>query len=203
MDTRARILGEATRQLCDRGYADFTLASVRDAVGVSNGSLFHAFPSRAALAAAAWVDGMVDYQRTALRAVDGEDDPEKALRALIEVHLAWVETHRDLARFLFATLPDDVMAEAAAPLASHNARFFAVLDDFYRSLAKAGLSAPMQRTVAHSLAIGPAQEYCRLWVRGLAGPRPTRLTPTFQAAALAALGTSRHPPARRRGKRAR
>jgi AcrR family transcriptional regulator len=44
------------RELPRVGYAAFTMASVRDTLGLSNGSVFHAFPSKAALAAAVYVE---------------------------------------------------------------------------------------------------------------------------------------------------
>jgi AcrR family transcriptional regulator len=67
-DTRARILKEGTEQFARGGYAAFTLASVRDALQLSSGSMFHAFASKAALAAAVYVEGMSAYQLVARQA---------------------------------------------------------------------------------------------------------------------------------------
>src|ERR1700759_106942 len=97
MDTRSRIVAEATRQLTEHGYAAFTIAAGRDALALSSGSMFHAFRSKPALAAAVYVEGMADYQRSATAAIRGEDDPARALGAWIAAHLGWIEDRRDLA----------------------------------------------------------------------------------------------------------
>ncbi|MGW4092037.1 TetR/AcrR family transcriptional regulator [Nocardia sp. NPDC004750] len=189
MRTRERILAEATEQLLAKGYASFTVAGVRDRLGLSSGSMFHAFGSKAELAAAVYVSGMLDYQRTMLACLDAPDvGAEQAIRAMLAAHLGWVEDHRDLARFLFATLPDEVAGFAETELAQHNRVFFDALERRYRELigtAEPGGGYPM----AHAICAGPAQEYCRQWVRGRVAARPRTLTATFQEAAIAALAT--------------
>ncbi|MEO1062451.1 MAG: TetR/AcrR family transcriptional regulator [Actinomycetota bacterium] len=190
--TRDRLLDAAARRLGEHGYATFTLAAVRDEVGVSNGSLFHAFGSKAALAAAVYVEGMTDYQRTAMAALE-QDDAVAALRAYVAAHLGWVEAHAPLARFLFATLPDEVMREVVEPLSQRNAAFFAAVDRLHTGLVDAGAMGPLDRWTAHALSIGPAQEHCRQWSRGSAALAPTALADVFADAAVAALATTTDP----------
>lgn len=190
MRTRDRILDAATRRIGEVDYPAFTVASVRDELGLSSGSMFHAFPSKAALGAAVYVAGMVDYQQTALAVIAGRTEPVDALPALVERHLGWVEDNPGLTRFLFSTLPGDVAAHAAAPLADHNRRFFAALDDFYERLADDGLMGRIDRSLAHAVAIGPAQEYCRQWVRGSVPTEPRAVAPVLGSAALAALAAT-------------
>ncbi len=199
-DTRTRILEEATRQLAEGSYATFTVASVRDALGISSGSMFHAFASKAALAAAVYVTGMAHYQRIASAALARGNTAELAVRSLIRAHLGWVEDHRGLARFLFSTLPEEVMSEAAAPLAAHNAAFYAALDAFYASLVAARLMPKLEMTVAHAICMGPVQEYCRQWVRSRVLEAPRRVAPLLENAALAGLASARTKKAHRRAK---
>ena len=190
-DTRARILSHATEVLTSVGYAAFTVAAVRDALGLSSGSMFHAFPSKQALAAAVYVEGMADYQQVALAALESASDPESAVRALIAAHLTWVEKHRSLAGFLFTTLPDEVMELAQQPLSDHNSAFFTRLSGLFRSASSAGLMGRVEWPLAHALCIGPAQEYCRKWTRGAAARPPREAIGTLQKAALAALASTR------------
>ncbi|MBL1075925.1 TetR/AcrR family transcriptional regulator [Nocardia sp. 2] len=189
--TRDRILAEATSQLLTKGYPAFTVAAVRDALGLSSGSMFHAFPSKPALAAAVYVTGMRDYQRAAVAGL-ATSDPEDAVRAFIAAHLAWVEDHRDLARFLFATQPPELAAHAEPELAQHNREFYAALTACYRALPVAGAlgsgtSDPGGYPAIHAVALGPAQEYCRQWVRGTVDTPPRTLVPALQQAAIAGL----------------
>jgi len=189
-DTRSRILAEATRQLTLVGYPAFTVAAVRDALHLSSGSMFHAFASKAALAAAVYVEGMSDYHRSASEVIGRVAEPQAAIRAVIAQHLAWIEDHKALARFLFDTLPDEVMDLARAPLAARNQLFFATVEGLYRRAADAGLMGPIDLQLAQVLCIGPAQEYGRKWTRGLAQRSPRSVTPLLQNAALAALATT-------------
>jgi AcrR family transcriptional regulator len=193
--TRELILREASRQLLEVGYAAFTVAAVRDALGLSSGSMFHAFSSKAALAAAVYVEGMSSYHREALSAVEREsaDDPEQAIRALVAVHLAWIEDHRALARYLFDTLPDEVMALARAPLSERNRAFYGKLEGLVERAQAAGLVGPVDLRIVQSLCIGPAHEYGRKWTRGEATLSPRQVTPLLQDAALAALASTVHP----------
>lgn len=187
-DTRDRILAEARTHLLAKGYPAFTVAAVRDRLGLSSGSMFHAFGSKAGLAAAVYVEAMLDYQRAVLDRL-GSGDGERDVLAFIAAHLGWVEDHRELARFLFATLPDEVGAIAKPALAQHNREFFDTLRRCYAELPGAGPDDGSGFSLAHALCVGPAQEYCRQWVRGGVDTPPRTHTRTFQRAALAALAT--------------
>ncbi|MEU2101559.1 TetR/AcrR family transcriptional regulator [Nocardia sp. NPDC019255] len=190
MRTRERILAEATRQLLAKGYASFTVAGVRDRLGLSSGSMFHAFGSKAELAAAVYVSGMLDYQRTVLERLDAPDaGADQAIRAMLAAHLGWVQDHRELAGFLFATLPDEVVGYAEPELAQHNRVFFGALQRRYLELLGAAEAGGEGYPVAHAICVGPAQEYCRQWVRGRVTAPPRTLTATLQEAAVAALAT--------------
>jgi len=187
MSTRQRILSEATRQLLDKGYLAFTIAAVREATGLSSGSMFHAFPSKPALAAAVYVEGMRDYQHAAMAALNTSDDPLASLHALLAVHLSWVEQNPALARFLFATLPKEVSEAAKPALMQANQDYFAAIRRRYDELEA-------DFPLAHVIWMGATQEYCRQWVRGTVDVPPTELTETLQRTGLAALNTFRQGP---------
>ncbi len=106
------------------------------------------------------------------------------------VHLGWIEAHREFARYLFSTLPDEVAAAASAPLAERNRDFYAALTRLFAAAHAADLAGDLARPVAQTLCIGPAHEYGRLWARGVAEVAPSRLVTTFQDAALAALAST-------------
>lgn len=188
--TRERILAEAARQLLVNGYAAFTMASVRDALSLSSGSVFHAFASKPSLAAAVYVEGMAAYQRAATAAMRRHDHAEKALRDFVATHLAWVEDHTDLARFLFTTLPREVAVEAGTRLDELNAGYFAAEKEIFARAAEARLMAEIPRPLAHALCIGPAQEYARLWTRGTSLLPPRHVTRRLEDAAIAALAST-------------
>lgn len=181
---------EARRQLLDVGYSAFTISSVRSALGLSSGSMFHAFASKPDLVAHVFVTAMMEYQRVATAAIAEASDPVEAIEHYIAVHLLWVEEHRDLARFLFATQPDEVIDAAGPALREANAAFDQTLADLIAQAVESELMAPMPAAAARALVIGATQEYCRQWTRGKASVPPSRLTRPFQAAALAALAAT-------------
>lgn len=193
MTTRQRILSEATRQLLERGYTAFTMASVRDALDLSSGSMFHAFPSKPALAAAVYVDGMRTYQRTAIDALASTTEPIAAVRSLVESHLLWVRKHRALANFLFSTQPDEVMDAAAPALNDANDVFFAAVERVLDDAAEAGVAARLPAGVGHSVLMGAVQEYCRQWARGAAAVDPGDLIDLYQRVAVAAMRSTLEP----------
>lgn len=193
MTTRQRILSEATRQLLERGYTAFTMASVRDALDLSSGSMFHAFASKPALAAAVYVEGMRAYQRTAIEALTSTTEPLASVRSLVESHLLWVREHRALANFLFSTQPDEVMAAAAPELSDANAVFFATVQRVLDDAAEAGAMARLPTGVGHSVLMGAVQEYCRQWTRGAATVDPGDLIDLYQRIAVAAMRATLEP----------
>lgn len=193
MTTRQRILTEATSQLLERGYHSFTISSVREALDLSSGSMFHAFGSKAALVAEVYVEGMMLYQRAAMEAVTGQPDPAEAIRALIATHLSWVSDHRHLAEFLFTSQPDEVVDAAAPALLEANTAFFKIIEDLVSEASATGIATDLPVAVGHALIIGPSQEYCRQWTRGNVSDEPRLLTTTYQAAALSALRSTLSP----------
>lgn len=188
--TRARILSHALEILASDDAATFTMRGVAEDLGLSSGSVFHAFPSRKALTASAFAEGIGRYHDVAVKAIEEFDDPVASLRSFVARHLEWVEANAGLARFLFTSQPEDVAAEASELVSPTNTRFRAVQSRLFDALTETGAMGDVDGRLAHSLAIGPAQEYCRKWLRGVATSSPSKLTSTFQASAVAALAAT-------------
>src|SRR3954466_5059855 len=102
-DRRQEILEAALECFNRAGYAATTLEEIRKRSGASTGSIYHFFSSKEDLAATLYLDAIRDYQGRAVAAVSEQRSAEEGIRRLIEVHLRWVDEHRELARFLFST----------------------------------------------------------------------------------------------------
>jgi AcrR family transcriptional regulator len=63
MDTRSRILDAALASFVEAGYTQTTIERIRDRSGVSNGALFHRFPTKEAIADALYVDAIASFQQ--------------------------------------------------------------------------------------------------------------------------------------------
>jgi acyl-CoA thioester hydrolase len=192
-DTKTRILKHTLGILSDRDAQSLIMRDIAGDLNISSGSLFHAFPNKQALLAACFAEGIRRYHDEAIKALERTDEPIGALRALIAAHLLWIEGNAGLARFLFTSLPTEVDTDAKALATQTNRRFAAALGDLFASLTSDGAMADVSPQLAHSLAIGPSQEYCRKWLRNTTETRPSTFIKSFEGAAVAALAATNRP----------
>jgi AcrR family transcriptional regulator len=89
--TPDRIASAGLRLFAERGYAGTSMEQVRRAAGISNGSLYHHFPSRAHLAARLVLDGMRQCQDGVRRVLAGAGSAEAGIRGVVEDQSGWVE----------------------------------------------------------------------------------------------------------------
>ena len=178
--TSDRIVATALRLLMAHGYAGLSMEQLRREADVSNGSLYHHFPSRADLAARLLVTGMRECQRGVLGVLAGEGRAEAGVREVVRSQLAWVEEHAELAQLLFSDLPDEVLLAAEPAFSEDNRRYVEEVGAWLRLHATRGELVERPFGVAHALWLGPAQEFARHWLRGR-----SRLTPTGAAGDLA------------------
>lgn len=118
--SRDKILEVAEGRFAQRGYAGVGLREVAEAAGLSKSSLFHHFPSKAALYCCV-LDGVLRRLEMRLRpALSGERTPlarlEAGLDELISALAEQATTARLLLRALFEDddLPDEGLPEADA-----------------------------------------------------------------------------------------
>ena len=174
--TADRLKKEALRLFMVDGYAGLSMQKIRLRAGVSNGSLYHHFPTKADLVAELRVGGMRQCQDVILGAVDAADVVGEVVRATVGDYLRWVEGHREMASLLFADLPDGVVLAADTVLAEPNRRYVRVVGEWLESHMRSGELVERPFEIAHALWLGPTQEFCRHWLRGR-----TRLGPTGAA----------------------
>ncbi len=175
-----RIAEAALRLFTVDGYSGASMEQVRRAAGVSNGSLYHHFPSRADLAARLLVDGMARSQQVVLGVLGGAGDAEQGVRDVVHAQLAWVQQHAELARLLYGDLPDEVLLAAEPSFGEQNRQYVDVVGGWLRAQAEQGTLVRRSFGVAHALWLGPGQEFARHWLRGR-----SKLAPTDAAADLA------------------
>ena len=157
--TRARIVGAALQLTAREGWEATTMQSVRSRAGVSNGTLFHHFPSRSDLAAAVVGAAMAGHQADLLG--DLGSSAEQGIRAVVLHHLRWVAENRLLARLLLSAPPDVLRTALTADDVAANRRFFAEAGAWLRSH---GWSGDPAMAVVAALWLGAAQYYARGWL---------------------------------------
>ena len=174
--TADRIRAAALAEFVTNGYAATSMARIRSHAAVSNGSLFHFFPRKTDLAAGVLTEGMRDCQNAVLDALS--TTAEQGVRIGVRALLTWVSSHTEMARFVFADAPDEVLLAAEPALAAHNRRYVRHIAAW---LTDRDLLRGRPFEVVHALWFGPSMELSRHWVRGR-----SRITLTDAAEELSA-----------------
>ncbi len=193
--TRKRILAAALRCFLDRGYEQTTIAQIRMRSGVSNGALFHHFPTKEAIADALYVEGIASFQE-GVREIVCQPPPRSllaAVRAVIGHQLAWTEQHTDLARFIYQRGHPDVDSLGGAAVGALNRSLAAEVRQWTAPLIERGLLRPAPMLVVTAIVNGPAHAVARRWLAGQVDEPLTSYTDVLARAAAAALSADGPP----------
>jgi AcrR family transcriptional regulator len=158
---RREILDAALEVFTERGYHRAGIEEIRDRSGASIGSIYHHFGGKEEIAAALYVEGMADYQRSLSETVRATSGAEALVREMVRNHLRWVRANPDLARFLLSTREADVREATDDRLKEMNREMIEAMRD---RIAEGGFR-PMASQLFYALVIGPAQEFARGWLR--------------------------------------
>src|SRR5882757_8542195 len=108
------------------GFEGATVAAIRTRARASNGSFFHFFGSKKALAGTLFLQTLERYHAAVLLAVGPSVDPTPSARdgigRLIRAHLDWVVNNRREARFLFEISRNDWTDEVRDAQRARNSR---------------------------------------------------------------------------------
>lgn len=161
-ERKREILDAALRGFAEKGLAGTTVEEVRRRSGASVGSIYHHFGDKEGIAAALYVEALRDYQGGLQELLAQDAPPEQTVRALVRYHLRWVAADRDRARFLLAGPPP----RAAEDIAELNRSALGATARWLGAHVSAGRISAVPFDLFYSILIGPAQEFCRYWLRG-------------------------------------
>ena len=91
-ERRAQVLARATELFGEHGYAELSMARIAREAGISKALLYHYFPSKRALFAAALTDAATELR--GLTEPDESASPAEQLSGALAAYLAWVDAHR-------------------------------------------------------------------------------------------------------------
>ncbi|TAL20072.1 MAG: TetR/AcrR family transcriptional regulator [Aquabacterium sp.] len=169
LQTRAQILQAAGKLLLAQGLDATSMEQVRRAAGVSNGSLYHHFPTKPQLAQAVYDDALGRYHAALLPALsNAQGTPlaaEAGVRALVSAHLEWVVAQPQAAAVLHRLRHTPAVAEAEPEIGQRNAGALAVLGAWMRSRVEAGELADLPLPVWIALVFAPALQLTAGWLR--------------------------------------
>lgn len=184
---RRRVVESALRAFSADGYDAVSIERVRDAAGVSVGSLYHHFESKAGVASAVFTEAISRYHSPLLDVVATDPPAEAGIRSLVGVHHRWVANHTDWARFM-VTMGDlaEIRADAAQR-ESANGRFFDALMGWAEPLMNAGILRPLEPLTFPSVLFGPSYFHTRLSLTSSAAPPDPEVSEAFADAAWRSL----------------
>ncbi len=185
--TKDRILDAALTLFLEQGMAATRIGQICKQAGVSNGSLFHFFPSKEAIGVALYVGAIASYQAALIGELAEPRPPARMLRALVLSHWDWVFAETPRARFLFLQGPPSWHPDADAQIQQHNARAQQALAEW--------LDAPSQRAALRDIPLdaftpillGPSMMATRAWLRAPVPPPTTYHVSLFADAAVRSL----------------
>ena len=96
------LLDAAAALLADDGPAAVTMSAVARAVGAPSGSVYHRFPSRAALCGQLWIRTEERFHAGVAAALSAPDDPQTRCVAAARFTVRWCREHPDEAQVLLA-----------------------------------------------------------------------------------------------------
>jgi len=173
-DTRTALLKAALAVFTDMGYERATVASICAHSGMSNGSFYHFFKSKEALAATLYIDVLRSYHGDMIASVGSDTPAAQGVERLLEAHLCWVMRERLSATFLFAHSKPEWIAYVAAEIQASNAEYRSLLQDWIERRIADGTLRDLPIRVLLSQIIGPAQIFCRAWLSGREAESPDK-----------------------------
>jgi AcrR family transcriptional regulator len=191
LDTRSRILDAALACFIDSSYEQTTITRIRERSGVSNGALFHHFPTKESIADALYVDAIASFQRGLWELLSRRPRSVRAaVGGAISHQLQWIEENEDRARFLYMRGHLDWDSPAGAQLQELNRNLAQAYRDWMAPLVESGQIRPMSTLMLTAIATGPVHAIARRWLAGqLHSPLNAYLGELTDAASAALSGT--------------
>ena len=182
--TRERLLDAAASVFLAQGFTAASMDLVRQEAGVSNGSLYHHFPTKAKLADALYAHILRDFHAALLPPIAGRAvQAEKGVKGLIRAYIQWVLQNPKRARLLHALRRSgDISSGADGPDEAErdavNADAFGTLTAWIAQRVEAGEMRAMPFPVWMALVFSPALSLTQRWV---SQPQPA-VAPKVRAA---------------------
>ncbi|MET7772525.1 TetR/AcrR family transcriptional regulator [Nocardia sp. NPDC005366] len=188
MGVRDDVLHAALECFAVDGYERTTITRIRERSGVSNGALFHHFPSKEAIADALYVESIRSVQdgyRQVLKRLPAS--PREAVGGVIGQHLSWVERNPLRARFLYTRGRLDWSTEAGKQVEAMNLDTGALYKDWLAPFIARGEVRRLPMAVLVAVMTGPAHAIAQQWLAGQIAGSPMEYIEHLVDAAVAAV----------------
>jgi AcrR family transcriptional regulator len=163
--TAADVLAAARALLLEQGFDALSMEQVRRRAGVSNGSLYHHYPTKGHLARAVYGQVLEDYQTCVADALHAAPTALTGIQGLVAAHIDWVLRSPPRARLL-SDLRAYTLVQGEEPVwSAANRHAFALLQQWIASHVAQGSLRPMPFEVWMAVVIGPVMQMTERWCR--------------------------------------
>jgi AcrR family transcriptional regulator len=177
LPTKTRVLEAAARVFLEHGFAGTSMDLVRQEAGVSNGSLYHHYPTKVQLADALYAHTLREFHATVMAPTAGRASAQTAVKGMVRAYIQWVVDHPDRARLLHELRRSGGLADAGEWVAA-NAEGFDLLAQWLRRKVQAGETRDLPFPLWMALVFSPAIALTPHWVR----QAPPAVSPRVRAA---------------------
>ena len=164
ISTRDKLLEAASRVFLAEGYETTTMDLVRAEAGVSNGSLYHHFPTKAQLAGTLYEGLLRDFQQSLLKAISGKTGAEIGVRGLVRAYVRWVVAHPDRAKLLHRLRRSSDLADMETAWTNPNQEASDFLREWIARMVTAGEMRRLPFSLWMALVFSPAMALTSQWV---------------------------------------
>lgn len=183
---RQALIDAARELFLAQGFDATSLEQVRRRVGVSNGSLYHHFPTKNHLARALYEATLAGYHSALLKAIGDAVPAREGVRALVRAHIGWVVRQPGHARVLHELRRTTAIAGAEPDWGALNAEAFATLRRWVEAQQRGGHMRAMPFAVWIALVFAPVLQLSPRWAQH-GTPVPPKLRALLADAAWAAV----------------
>lgn len=172
MSVREQVLTAALDCFTEFGFDRTSVTLIRERSGVSNGALFHHFPTKEAIADALYLQAMDSVQGDYLGALKANPTTLRdAVAGIVRHQLAWVEQNPQWAKFLYGREHLDWSSDAGSELRTRNDDLGTAYRKFLAPFVASGAVRELPMATVVAIVTGPGHAIARRWLaEQLRGP---------------------------------
>lgn len=170
LEKKQRILNIALECFVKHGVESTTIEMIKDASGMSVGSLYHHFGNKDKIAAEVFIQGMNNFgqlTRQYLEDVSANNGTaEDFVKAIVYANVDWISDNPDWARFVFHHRSVIAKADSDKKLKQDINIFYKALKAWFKPFILKQEITHYPEEVIASLISGPTHDYARHWLAG-------------------------------------
>ena len=165
---RRDIIRAALACFSEIGFAETSMADIRQRSKASTGSIYHHFKSKEQLASQVYLEGISDYQSGLIEELEKHNEAEKAIYSIVSYHLNWIRNNPQWSSYLFQKRHSEFMPTVENDLLRLNREFIQRTNNWISLWIKAGAVKDLPPDIILSIILGPCMEYTRQFLSGQA-----------------------------------